>query len=60
MPIYEYECKKCNIIYDLKLPIVERNYKQYCVKCKIAMNRKYSGIKTGLLFGKGFFNTGGY
>lgn len=60
MPIYEYHCSDCKITYDLNLPILQRNNKQYCKKCKTVMERKFHNIRTGLIFGKGFFKTGGY
>jgi len=60
MPLYEYVCKKCKITQELQLKIAEIQQKQYCQQCETAMERKYSNIRTGLIFGKGFFKTGGY
>ena len=56
MPIYQYECKKCNKIFEKYLPI---NFSEniFCEKCGDKLKKIISN-STFILKGGGWFTSG--
>lgn len=56
MPTYEYECKKCNRVFDVFQSITDKPL-QKCPKCKCPV-RRLIGRGAGIIFkGSGFYQT---
>lgn len=60
MPIYEYHCENCDRNFEIMKSFLKYKKKENCLICKKQSKRNYHGNKTALVFGKGFFKTGGY
>lgn len=56
MPIYEYECPKCNHIREVERKIDEPELPFLCVHCNCEYQRRWSA--PGVVFnGPGFYKT---
>ncbi len=49
MPIYEYFCPQCNIVFELRLSFNDTNFTTLCPKCYSSVERLISSFacKTG-------------
>ena len=56
MPIYEYECKKCNHIFEQLRKITDPSKTAACPCCGLKSKRKISPAGF-ILKGKGFYST---
>jgi len=55
MPIYEYECKKCNEKFEFF--IANKNDKVRCPKCRSTKLEKLMSVCNAVYKGSGFYNT---
>ena len=46
MPLYEYECSRCGLIYTVRQDMFFEEKSEPCPKCK-TMNRKIGNIASG-------------
>lgn len=56
MPIYSYECKKCNLKKEVMRPANKRDARILCTSCKKTMNRIID-ITNFHLKGTGWYKT---
>lgn len=58
MPTYQYACKDCDSLQDLKRTISERDDEALCEHCSLPMKRIFNS-PTITFNGPGFYSTGG-
>jgi len=45
MPLYDMLCEKCQLYYEVTIPLTELHKKVKCPKCKKILRRKMSAPK---------------
>ena len=55
MPTYDYECKRCNHIFQASRPMSEYNLPWKCPICTVNCERVVAGTPAFILKGKGFY-----
>ena len=56
MPLYDFQCEKCNQILEIKLPLSDLDKKQFCT-CEEGAELKQLISRTGLNFVGSWYTT---
>lgn len=59
MPTYEYECKACNVAFEVEQSIKDPPLEK-CPCCKEMRLKRLISSGNFILQGKGWYKTGGY